>query len=153
MELIRISIQKYKYHANLRSTMSLSLTQSVLGLGIPVVLILIVGVGAYKLLSTILPSSPSPLKFHRFEAGNIPTGEGHLWFPLQYYGYLLVYTSIEPILVLLLIASTVEITSVYSPLYYKLLGIVGATIALLYPTVYYVVKQINRLERWQMRSI
>jgi len=65
----------------------------------------------------------------------------------------LVYTSIEPILVLLLIASTVEITSVYSPLYYKLLGIVGATIALLYPTVYYVVKQINRLERWQMRSI
>jgi len=94
-----------------------------------------------------LQGRPSPLKTARFEAGNIPTGEGRLWFPLQYYGYLLVYTSLEPIIVLLFIGSSVLTVQAS----YYLLLVIGVLVAVLYPIVNYAVRQINVLSYWELR--
>lgn len=90
------------------------------------------------------------MKVSRFEAGNIPFGEGRLWFPLQYYGYLLIYTSIEPIVVILFsLAQAYYYTS--TTLFTNLLIIALVSIALLYPVLYYAIKQINVIQYWIVR--
>jgi len=125
----------------------MTLTQPIVAFGVTIVVILAVGYGGYKFLSVALQGRPSPLKTARFEAGNIPTGEGRLWFPLQYYGYLLVYTSLEPIIVLLFIGSSVLTVQAS----YYLLLVIGVLAAVLYPIVNYAVRQINVLSYWELR--
>ncbi|MCI2413795.1 MAG: NADH-quinone oxidoreductase subunit A [Candidatus Aramenus sp.] len=128
----------------------MSYTQAIVAFGLPAVLFLLAGYGGYKVISLIVPHEPSPLKVSRFEAGNIPTGEGRLWFPLQYYGYLLVYTSLEPIVVLLfLIASAPYYTSL--TLFRNLMVVVSSSVVVLYPVLLYAVRQINMALNWELR--
>lgn len=128
----------------------MTLTQALLAFGLPVILFLLAGYGGYKILSLVVPSEYNPVKVSRFEAGNIPYGEGRLWFPLQYYGYILVYTSIEPIIVLLFaIAEAAYDTSFI--LFRNFLIIILASIVILYPILYYAIKQVNTIEYWLLR--
>ncbi|EZQ06977.1 MULTISPECIES: NADH-quinone oxidoreductase subunit A [Acidianus] len=125
----------------------MALTQPLVSLGLLIVLTLGAGYGGYKLLSLVVPSERTPVKMSRFEAGNIPTGLGRIWFPLQYYGYLLIYTTIEPIIVLLFLIA-------YAPFYNNfiefrnLFVVVGSFIVLVYPVLYYSIKQINVVLNW-----
>ncbi|AWR94829.1 NADH-quinone oxidoreductase subunit A [Acidianus brierleyi] len=128
----------------------MSFTQAIVAFGLPSILVLIAGYGGYKLLSLIVPNEPSPVKTSRFEAGNIPTGEGRLWFPLQYYGYLLIYTSLEPILVLLFTVASVPFY-LSSLLFRNILIIISSFIAILYPILVYSVNQINMILNWELR--
>jgi len=128
----------------------MSFTQAVVAFGLPSILVLIAGYGGYKILSLIVPNEPSPIKTSRFEAGNIPTGEGRLWFPLQYYGYLLIYTSLEPILVLLFTIASIPFY-LSSLLFRNILIIVLSFIILLYPVLLYSINQINTILNWELR--
>lgn len=128
----------------------MALTQALLAFGLPVILFLIAGYGGYKILSMVVPSEYNPVKVSRFEAGNIPYGEGRLWFPLQYYGYVLVYTSIEPIVVLLFAISEAAYTTSFI-LFRDLLILILSSIVILYPILYYAVKQVNTIEYWLLR--
>jgi NADH-quinone oxidoreductase subunit A len=114
----------------------MSFTQAILAFGIPIVVFLVAGYGGYKILKLIVPSNPNPLKVSRFEAGNIPTGLGRLWFPLQYYGYLLIYTTLEPIIVLLIPIAYSDYYVSFS-VFAKLLMIIIVFIVLMYPVLYY----------------
>ncbi|AHC52359.1 NADH dehydrogenase subunit A [Sulfolobus acidocaldarius SUSAZ] len=128
----------------------MALTQAILAFGLPSVLLFVVGYGTYRILYIALQGQYNPVKVSRFEAGNIPFGEGRLWFPLQYYGYLLIYTSIEPIVVILFsLAQAYYYTS--TTLFTNLLIITLVSIALLYPVLYYAVKQINVIQYWIVR--
>lgn len=52
------------------------------------------------LLGRILPPSQDyPLKRERFEAGNPPKGRARGWFSMQYYPYLIIFLTVEPIVV------------------------------------------------------
>ena len=125
----------------------MALTQALLAFGLPLVLFLLAGYGGYKFLSLVVPSEYNPVKVSRFEAGNIPYGEGRLWFPLQYYGYVLIYTSLEPIVVLFFAIAEAAL----SPLLFRnLLIIILSSIVILYPILYYAVKQVNIIENWLM---
>ena len=128
----------------------MSFTQAILAFGIPIVVFLVAGYGVYKIIKLIVPSNPNPLKVSRFEAGNIPTGLGRLWFPLQYYGYLLIYTTLEPIIVLLIPIAYSDYYVSFS-VFAKLLMIIIVFIVLMYPVLYYSIKQINILEYWGLR--
>jgi len=128
----------------------MAFTQAMLAFGLPTILFLLAGYGGYKILSLAVEGKFNPLKVSRFEAGNIPFGEGRLWYPLQYYGYLLVYTSIEPIIVILLAIAEASYYSSFI-LFRNLLILITSTIVLLYPVLYYAVKQINVIEYWLMR--
>ncbi|BAB67322.1 MULTISPECIES: NADH-quinone oxidoreductase subunit A [Sulfurisphaera] len=128
----------------------MALTQALLAFGLPVILFLIAGYGGYKILSMVVPSEYNPVKVSRFEAGNIPYGEGRLWFPLQYYGYVLVYTSIEPIVVLFFAISEAAYTTSFI-LFRDLLILILSSIVILYPILYYAVKQVNTIEYWLLR--
>ncbi|MGC9105489.1 MAG: NADH-quinone oxidoreductase subunit A [Thermoprotei archaeon] len=128
----------------------MTLTQALVALGIPTVLILLAGYGGYMALSIILGLKHNPLKVARFEAGNIPYGEGRLWYPLQYYGYILIYTSIEPLIVILLLLAP---SAYYASqgLYLHFAVILGSFIALLYPIVYYGAKVADTINQWEVR--
>ncbi|MCG2909632.1 MAG: NADH-quinone oxidoreductase subunit A [Sulfolobaceae archaeon] len=128
----------------------MAFTQAMLAFGLPTILFLLAGYGGYKILSLAVEGKFNPLKVSRFEAGNIPFGEGRLWYPLQYYGYLLVYTSIEPIIVILLAIAEASYYSSFI-LFRNLLILITSTIVLLYPVLYYAVKQVNVIEYWLMR--
>lgn len=128
----------------------MSLVQPLVAIGLPAILTLAVGYGAYKLISLIVPHNPTPIKVSRFEAGNVPSGEGRLWFPLQYYGYLLVYTTIEPILVLLFAIAAAPILHNFL-LFRNLALILFSFIVLVYPVIYYAISQINILVNWELR--
>jgi NADH-quinone oxidoreductase subunit A len=128
----------------------MAFTQAMFAFGLPTILFLLAGYGGYKILSLAVEGKFNPLKVSRFEAGNIPFGEGRLWYPLQYYGYLLVYTSIEPIIVVLLAIAEASYYSSFI-LFRNLLILLTSTIVLLYPVLYYAVKQVNVIEYWLMR--
>jgi len=128
----------------------MALTQALLAFGLPLILFLLAGYGGYKILSMVVPSEYNPVKVSRFEAGNIPYGEGRLWFPLQYYGYILIYTSIEPIVVLFFAIAEAAYSSSFI-LFRNLLIIVLSSIVILYPILYYAVKQVNIIENWLVR--
>ncbi|MEJ2776941.1 NADH-quinone oxidoreductase subunit A [Sulfolobaceae archaeon RB850M] len=128
----------------------MAFTQAMLAFGLPTILFLLAGYGGYKILSLAVEGKFNPLKVSRFEAGNIPFGEGRLWYPLQYYGYLLVYTSIEPIIVILLAIAEASYYSSFI-LFRNLLILITSMIVLLYPVLYYAVKQVNVIEYWLMR--
>ena len=128
----------------------MALTQALLAFGLPLVLFLLAGYGGYKILSMVVPSEYNPVKVSRFEAGNIPYGEGRLWFPLQYYGYILIYTSIEPIVVLFFAIAEAAYSSSFL-LFRNLLIIILSSIVILYPILYYAVKQVNIIENWLVR--
>jgi len=63
---------------------------------------------------------------------------------------LLVYTSIEPIIVILLAIAEASYYSSFI-LFRNLLILITSTIVLLYPVLYYAVKQVNVIEYWLMR--
>ncbi|EHP68807.1 NADH:ubiquinone oxidoreductase subunit 3 (chain A) [Metallosphaera yellowstonensis MK1] len=128
----------------------MTLVQASLSFGLPFILVLAGGYGTYKLLSLIVPHNPNPIKNSRFEAGNIPTGEGRLWFPLQYYGYLLVYTTLEPIVIILFLASAVPFYG-SSLLFRNLLIVVGSFLVIMYPILYYTIKQVDQILNWELR--
>jgi len=128
----------------------MALTQAFLAFGLPIVIFLGAGYGGYKIISLIVPSEPNPVKVSRFEAGNIPTGEGRLWFPLQYYGYLLVYTTLEPLIVFLFLVASADYTSNFT-LFRNLSAVIGTFIVVLYPILNYAIRQINIVLNWELR--
>ncbi|ADC65852.1 NADH dehydrogenase subunit A [Ferroglobus placidus DSM 10642] len=68
-----------------------------------IVLSLIVDVSIY-LLSKILPKKkPTPLKYERWESGNISVGFPKYTLPMQYYGFLMLFMAFEPVVVLMLL--------------------------------------------------
>ncbi|MCY0850608.1 NADH-quinone oxidoreductase subunit A [Sulfuracidifex metallicus] len=128
----------------------MALTQAFLAFGLPIIIFLGAGLGGYKIISLIVPSKPNPVKLSRFEAGNIPTGEGRLWFPLQYYGYLLVYTTLEPLIVFLFLVASASYSGNLI-LFRNLVAVVGTFIVVLYPILNYAIKQINIVLNWELR--
>jgi NADH-quinone oxidoreductase subunit A len=129
----------------------MSIVQSLVAFGLPSILTLALGYGGYKIISLMVPHNPTPLKISRFEAGNVPYGEGRLWFPLQYYGYLLMYVTIEPILILLFAIASAPLLGNFI-LFRNLMIIIGSFIVLIYPVMYYSITQINMIENWELRQ-
>lgn len=54
---------------------------------------------------TLAPRRPNPVKRSTFECGEIPVGEGHPRFTMQYFAYAIVFTVIDVLAVFLLVFS------------------------------------------------
>ncbi|MBP1357606.1 MAG: hypothetical protein JZD40_03855 [Sulfolobus sp.] len=125
----------------------MALTQAILAFGLPIIIFVGLTYAAYKIINSILPHIPTPIKIARFEAANIPTGLGRLWYPLQYYGYVIIYTSLEPFIVVLFVASEAAYYSSFE-VFRNLLILITTFIAILYPVLYYSIKQVDNLKYW-----
>lgn len=71
----------------------------VLTFAITVVVGVGIGILGYTIGRLVTPSEYSHVKVRRYEAGNPPTGRARGWFSMQYYAYLIVFLTVEPILV------------------------------------------------------
>ncbi|MEB3825746.1 MAG: NADH-quinone oxidoreductase subunit A [Desulfurococcales archaeon] len=71
---------------------------------LPAILILVLW-GVVLLIKWLVREHPiaeraSPLKYERFEASNPPSGEAKTRVSMQYFGYLIAFLALEPIVVL-----------------------------------------------------
>lgn len=67
------------------------------------------------LIAKILPKyKPTPAKLSRFEAGNPPIGLQKWKLPMQYIGFMILFMTLEPVIVLLLLFATLPMLDVYA---------------------------------------
>ena len=104
----------------------------------------IIGLALGKLVS---PRKSYPLKEERYECGNKPYGRARGWFAMQYYGYLIVFLTVEPIVIYLffiLIAAHETLNTVII-LFLLILGI-------LTPPLIYGLKVSEMVKLWTVRE-
>lgn len=93
------------------------------------------------ILALLMPrGSEKGFKRWRYEAGNPPSGEAKTRLPFQYYGYLLLYLSVEPVMVVLYLLTFSERIPVSAAL----------MVLVLLPAVTLGVKLADELERWRL---
>ncbi len=115
------------------------------------VLALIGGVGfglvGFAVSRAVAPSKPEPLKNERFECGNPPTHQGRGQLTMQYYAYLVVFLTIEPVFIywflLLLDAHSAFITTV------ELFGVI---LAMLVPPIIFGLDSARKIGLWKMKE-
>lgn len=96
-------------------------------------------------LALILVEGPEgKFKRKRYEAGNPPSGEAKTQLPYQYYGYLLLYLTVEPLLAFLYLYPGVPREQAL-PSFLVLLS----AFLFLAPLVAWGVKAADELERWR----
>ncbi|RLG37427.1 NADH-quinone oxidoreductase subunit A [Candidatus Alkanophaga liquidiphilum] len=83
---------------------------------------------------------PSELKSGRFEAGNVPLRYPRWTLPMQYFGFMFLFMAVEPIIVLLLVLSSL------SPEHF--LPLLLISLLLLLPTIYVGYKMAVEGGRW-----
>ncbi|MGC9108413.1 MAG: NADH-quinone oxidoreductase subunit A [Infirmifilum sp.] len=95
------------------------------------------------LLALLLERGPArPFKRLRYEAGNPPKGEAKKRIPFQYYGYLILYLGIEPLIILLYLLP-------FSNLQQGLI-IVGAMLLAVIPDVWWGLKLADEISLWRI---
>lgn len=89
--------------------------------------------------------SKDPLKDARYEAGNPPHGKARSWIPMQYYGYLILFLALEPILVLLYLYPEYMGPGRGEP------SILVVVLAIMSLPLIYGLRQAREIGRWRMR--
>lgn len=79
--------------------------ESALIIAIVVAVAIITDVAVLVLIKILPRYRPTPVKLQRFEAGNIPIGIPKWTLPMQYLGFVVIFMTFEPVIVLLLLIS------------------------------------------------
>ncbi len=106
-----------------------------------------IGIFGYLLARLVSPRKDLPLKRVRYECGNKPLGRARGWYAMQYYAFLILFLTVEPItiyLFILLIMANTALVDV-SILFLLILGMLA-------PTLYFGVKVAGRLKLWLMED-
>ncbi len=84
----------------------------------------------------------SGFKRARYEAGNIPSGEAKTRLPFQYYGYVILYLGVEPLIVLLYLLPFSRS--------YDSLTTLASLLAVLLPVVAWGVAMSEKISEWRI---
>lgn len=108
-----------------------------------------IGFGAvgYATSRLAAPPKPLPLKNERFDCGNLPTPHGRGQLTMQYYAYLVVFLTVEPVFIywfLLLLDAHVAFTPTV-----ELFGII---LAMLIPPIIFGLDSARKLGLWKMKE-
>ena len=89
--------------------------------------------------------SRQPLKYERYEAGNPPAGKARTALSMQYFGYLVTFLALEPIIVLSFIVLN-------SPEKIQLsLQYIVAFLGIYFPLLGFAVYESRKIEEWMWR--
>ncbi|MEZ0345874.1 MAG: NADH-quinone oxidoreductase subunit A [Infirmifilum sp.] len=95
------------------------------------------------LLAFLLEKGPEgKFKAQRYEAGNPPKGEAKMRLPYQYYGYLLLYLGVEPLVILLYLLPYSSLSSTFL--------VVGLIILILTPVMIWGLRQSDNINLWRI---
>lgn len=104
---------------------------------------LALGLAAFVVGRLLAPSRPTAVKVSRYEAGNIPLGRARGRLSIQYFGYLLIFVTFEPIVVMLLTLVAVKL-----PLHVTLLLLLAPALYLV--GLQAVIDKVRRVELWTL---
>lgn len=118
-----------------------------------IIIALFLSLGASLALGTIAfmvgrllsPSRPTAVKVSRYEAGNIPLGRARGRLSMQYFGYLLIFVTFEPIVVMLLTLVAAKL-----PLHVTLLLLLAPALYLV--GLQAVIDRVRRIELWTLEG-
>ena len=128
------------------------LVKALTGFALLPAILLIVLVAVVMFLMNITRARPDieakePLKYQRYEAGNPPKGEARGKVSMQYLGYLIIFLSVEPAVILLAI-----LLAAPQALAGKLLTVLGVFIAVYTPLLAYSIAESKRVESWMLEG-
>jgi NADH-quinone oxidoreductase subunit A len=115
----------------------------ILALTLPAIGILLAFIAA----RILTPRHPTREKFARFEAGNPPFGRARGLFPMQYYPYLIIFLTVEPLVIYLFLIMMVlhEMALTVALLF------AGLSLILAVPLIF-ALDSARRLELWVTRE-
>ncbi len=116
-------------------------------LAFSVALLLGVGIGVigFMLGRVLAPTRRLPKKRERYECGNPPKGRARGIFTMQYYPYLIIFLTVEPVAIygfLVALAAHQYVT--------RVAGLLGGIILLLIPPLIFGLRLAGRLELWSV---
>ena len=103
------------------------------------------GLIGYAISRLVAPSKDYPMKYERFEAGNPPTKKGRGWFTMQYYAYLVVFLTVEPVFIylfLLLMEAHV--------LFFSVVQLFGLILLMLIPPIIFGLDAARKISLWRI---
>lgn len=119
------------------------------GAGLAIFLLIVVplalGIVAFLVGRLLVPPKPTPVKVARYEAGNPPHGRARGWLAVQYYPYLLLFLTFEPLAAMLLVLGFLA-----AQFTVELLALVLVFSALYLPLLYAVVAQSKNVKLWEL---
>lgn len=108
-----------------------------------VLLLLLVSVGFLALFRKPIPEG---IKLDRYESGHVSPGPARVKLGFQYFGFLIIFATIEPIVVLLFVISpSMRFDSL------SVLTIIGFSIAVVAPILIYAIRQAKKIGYWGWR--
>jgi len=107
-----------------------------------IIVSLLIPVLALLITRGVSPDIDYRFKRSRFESGNPPVGRARGFFVMQYYPYLLMFSSLEPFVVLLVFIF-------FTPNIWLVTYFLVSSFILLMPVLYYVYKQAGDIDLWR----
>jgi NADH-quinone oxidoreductase subunit A len=106
----------------------------------------VVGLLGYVISRLITPRKEYPLKFERFEAGNLPQGRARGFFVMQYYAYLIIFLTVEPIAIFFFIIMVNIVSSPFSIILFFIL------LLSLIPPLIFGLNEARKVTVWALRK-
>jgi len=103
------------------------------------------GLIGYAISRLVAPPKYYPMKYERFEAANPPTKKGRGWFTMQYYAYLVVFLTVEPVFIylfLLLMEAHV--------LFFSVVQLFGLILLMLIPPIIFGLDAARKISLWRI---
>lgn len=105
------------------------------------------GIFGYAISKLVAPPKPLPMKNERFECGNPPTRQGRGQLTMQYFAYLVVFLTVEPVFIysfLLLMDAHEAFTNV--------VVLFSMIILMLIPPIIFGLDSARRVRLWKMKE-
>lgn len=119
---------------------------TILVLAVIISLGVFVGGLGYVVSRLITPRREYPYKFERFETGNPPHGKARGFFMMQYYAYLIIFLTVEPIAFYFFIIMLDLTSSPFSIILFSIL------ILFLIPPLIFGLNEAKKVRLWLLRK-
>lgn len=118
---------------------------------IALILALSVGIGfgliGYVISRLVAPPKPLPMKNERFECGNLPTKQGRSKLTMQYFAYLVVFLTIEPVF----IYSFLLLMDAHQA-FLKVVEDFGLILLMVFPPIIFGLDSARKIKLWTMKE-
>jgi len=118
---------------------------TILVLAVIISLGMFVGVLGYVVSRLITPRKEYPSKFERFEAGNPPCGRARGFFVMQYYAYLIIFLTVEPIAIYFFIIIIDMYSNFFSIILFSILTL------FLIPPLIFGLNEARKMRLWVLK--
>ncbi|HKZ88222.1 MAG TPA: NADH-quinone oxidoreductase subunit A [Candidatus Bathyarchaeia archaeon] len=105
------------------------------------------GLVGYAVSRLVAPPKPMPLKNERFECGNPPTKQGRGQLTMQYFAYLVVFLTVEPVF----IYSFLLLMDAHQA-FFSVVELFSLILLMLIPPLIFGLDSAKKIHLWQMRE-